>query len=195
MKYQREFDRKLRIGMVGVGSHAYRNLLPALNFLPVSLVAVCDRNEARAAATAIQYGVRNVYDNASAMYAAEKLDAVLIAVGAQLHSALVCEAFAAGLHVWVEKPPASSVEEVDEMIARRASRVCVVGFKKAFMPQIAKAIAFFSDPANGPVSSMSAQYPLTLPTDGPRILRERTPNNWLANGCHPISAMIAVGGP
>jgi predicted dehydrogenase len=44
VSYQREFEKRLKVGIVGVGSHAYRNLLPAMNFLPVSLQAVCDRN-------------------------------------------------------------------------------------------------------------------------------------------------------
>jgi len=195
MPNQREYERKLRIGMVGVGSHTYRNLLPSLNFLPVTLVAICDRNRSLAEVTAAQYGVGGVYETPAAMYAAEKLDAVLIAVGEQQHPELVCEAFEAGLHVWVEKPVAMSVAEVDDMIARRGSRVCVVGYKKAFMPSIAKAIEFFADKANGPLTSMSAHYPVTLPPNGRQVLRDRIQNNWLANGCHPLSAMLAVGGP
>ena len=43
--YQREFERKARIGLVGVGSHAYRNLLPALHFLPAELVAMTSRGQ------------------------------------------------------------------------------------------------------------------------------------------------------
>ena len=44
MSYQREFERRLNVGVVGVGSHAYRNILPTLHFLPVRLVALCDLN-------------------------------------------------------------------------------------------------------------------------------------------------------
>ena len=43
MSYQREFSHRLRAGLVGIGSHAYRNILPVMNFLPVQLVAVCNR--------------------------------------------------------------------------------------------------------------------------------------------------------
>ena len=44
MSYQREFSHRLRAGLVGIGSHAYRNILPVMNFLPVQLVAVCNRS-------------------------------------------------------------------------------------------------------------------------------------------------------
>jgi hypothetical protein len=30
MSYQREFERRLNVGVVGIGSHAYRNVLPAI---------------------------------------------------------------------------------------------------------------------------------------------------------------------
>ena len=42
--YQRDFERRLRVGLVGAGMHAYRNILPMFNFLPVELCAVCDVN-------------------------------------------------------------------------------------------------------------------------------------------------------
>ena len=58
MSYQRDFEQRLKVGIVGVGSHAYRNLLPAMNFLPVSLQAVCDRNGRLAQVTAAQYGAK-----------------------------------------------------------------------------------------------------------------------------------------
>jgi len=193
MSYQRDFQNRIRIGLIGVGSHAYRNLLPVLNFLPVKLAAICDRNVPLARATAEQYGVRDVFAEPSELFASP-LDAVMIAVDAAQHPGLACAAFEAGLHVWLEKPVSVRASEVDEMIARRGERVCVVGFKKAFMPATSKAIAFFADPANCPLESFVAQYPVTVPADGERILREREQTNWLGNGCHPLSLMLAVGG-
>ena len=80
MTYQREFDRRLRAGIVGVGSHSYRNLLPTMTFLPVDLVAVCDLNRDLAAATARQYGAAGVYTSSPEMYRREKLDAVFLCV-------------------------------------------------------------------------------------------------------------------
>ena len=37
MSYQREFEQRLNVAVVGVGSHGYRNILPALHYLPVRL--------------------------------------------------------------------------------------------------------------------------------------------------------------
>jgi predicted dehydrogenase len=103
MSYQREFDRYLNVGLVGAGSHSYRNLLPVLNFLPVRLRAVCDISREAAERTAAQYGCRS-YTRTEHMYSQEKLDAVFLCVGPRQHPALGKEAMDAGHHVWVEKP-------------------------------------------------------------------------------------------
>ena len=194
MNYQRDFPERLRVGIVGVGSHAYRNILPAMNYLPVSLQAVCDTNLPLAQTTAAQYGARGCYQTAAEMYRNERLDAVFICVSPLLHPQLACEAFDAGLHVWIEKPPARRASEVEEMIRRRKDRVAVVAFKKAFMPATQKAIEVFSSDAYSPLRSILAEYPMSIPEDGDGVLREGTYVNWLRNGCHPISLCMAVAG-
>ncbi|MCZ6676887.1 MAG: Gfo/Idh/MocA family oxidoreductase [Candidatus Poribacteria bacterium] len=194
MSYQREFEKKLNVGIVGVGSHAYRNILPTMTFLPVSLRAICDINRRRAEVTAAQYGAKGCYTDAAEMYRNENLDAVFLCVSPQCHPELTCEAFDAGLHVWLEKPPAMRASEVEEMIRHRKNNVAVVGFKKAFMPSTQKVIEIFSTAGYGPLRSILGMYPIILPEDGERVLQERRYINWLANGCHPLSLMIAVGG-
>lgn len=194
MSYQREFEQRLNVGIVGVGSHAYRNILPTMNFLPVRLEAICDIHPQRARVTAEQYGVNACYADATQMYRSENLDAVFLCVPPQLHPQLTCEALDAGLHVWLEKPPGYRAEEVEEMIRRRKEKVVVVGFKKAFMPCTQKVIEIFSSADYGPLRTMLAVYPMTIPTGGEKILRDGQHTNWLQNGCHPLSLLLAVGG-
>lgn len=194
MSYQRDFEKKLNVAIVGVGSHAYRNILPTMTFLPVSLRAVCDINLERAQVTASQYGVKAVYTNSKEMYQNEELDAVFLCVSPQLHPELTCEAFDAGLHVWLEKPPAMRASEVEEMIRHRKDKVAVVGFKKAFMPSTQKVMEILSTEGYGPLKSILAVYCMSIPKNGEEVLRERKFTNWISNGCHPLSLMIAVGG-
>jgi len=194
MTYQRDYDGKLRVGLVGVGSHAYRNILPALHYLPVTLVALCDQNEAALQRTAREYGVEATFTQTTRMYAEMELDAVLICVGPQQHPRLAIEAMQAGLHVWLEKPPAMRAAEVEAMIAERGDRICMVGFKKAAMPAARKAQELLSLPEFGALRSILAVYPMTMPADGVETLDSGKFTNWLANGCHPLSIMLALGG-
>lgn len=194
MTYQRDYDRTLRVGLVGVGGHAYRNILPALHYLPVQLVALCDLDESALRRTASEYGVTSVYNDAARMYDDAGLDAVLLCVGPQQHPKLASDAMAAGLHVWMEKPPATRAAEVEAMIAARGDRVCAVGFKKAYMPAARKAKELLSLPEFGSLRSILAVYPMTIPRDGHRVLESGRYGNWLANGCHPLSLMLYLGG-
>lgn len=196
MSYQRDYVERLRIGVVGVGRHAYRNILPTLTFLPVTLQAVCDLDLDLAQRTAKQYGATGSYGSTSEMYANENLDAVLLCVGQKLHPELTIEAFSHGLHVWMEKPPAQRAAEVREMLAARRDRVCVVGFKKAFMPAAVKAREIIATAEFGRLQNMLGVYPIpTIPADGREVLAAGKSTGWLKNGSHPLGLMLSVGGP
>ncbi|MFW6189429.1 MAG: Gfo/Idh/MocA family oxidoreductase [Planctomycetota bacterium] len=195
MTYQREFEERLDVAFVGVGGHCYRNLLPATNYLPVRVRALCDVDEEKLRRTAPQFGAEATYTDADAMYAEESLDAVFLSVSEELHPELACRAFDAGLHVWMEKPPGVRASAVEEMIRHRGDRVAVVGLKKAFMPAMAKAKEILNREESGPLRTILGEYPMDVPADGRRVLRERESTNWLRNGVHPLSAMIAIGGP
>lgn len=195
MTYQRDCAKRLNLGVIGVGSHCYRNILPCLHHLPVRLVAMCDVNADLLARTAPEYGVTQTFTSTAAMYAAGLgLDAVLICVSPQLHPRLAAEAFAAGLHVWMEKPVARRAAEVRDLLAQRGDRVCVVGYKKAFMPGIAKARELLAGGQPGDLFTVLGEYAMDLPADGPAALAAGNTGNWLSNGCHPVSAMLALGG-
>ena len=194
MSYQRTFENRLNVAVVGVGTHGYRNVLPTLTFLPIRLKAICDVDIARARITAAQYGVETCYENLSDMFRNEVLDAIFLCVPPRLHPELTCEALDAGVHVWLEKPPGMFASEVEEMIRHRGDRVVVVGFKKAFMPATRKVIEIFDTAEYAPLRTLLGVYPMTIPADGARVLRERQHTNWLQNGCHPLSLLLAVGG-
>jgi predicted dehydrogenase len=191
MTYQRDFEKRVRIGLVGVGSHAYRNILPALTFLPVDLIAVADVDEELARRTAAQYGLGRGYASAAEMYAHENLDAALICVSPQLHPRLAIEAFQAGLHVWLEKPAATTVDEVDRMIAARGELIATVGYKKVFMPAAVKLRELLASGSLGQLHTLLAQYPLSIPRGGSAAANSM----WLANGCHPVSLLLSIAGP
>ena len=193
MSYQREFLKRLNVGVIGIGSHSYRNILPAMNFLPVKVKAVCNRNVDVGKATAEQYGCAH-YQSSEEMYDREDIDAVFISVSAQLHPRLIIEALDRGKHVWVEKPVAIRAHEVEEILEHRNNQVVVVGYKKVFSPSSQKTIEIANSPKYGKLRSLLAVYPMMIPLDGKRILEAREVSNWLNNGVHPISFMMAVGG-
>ncbi len=194
MSYQRDFKNRIKIGVVGAGSHCYRNILPALTYLPVELAAVCDVNREAVEYTARQYGAR-AYTSTAKLYQEEPdVEAVFISVGASLHTGLVIEALDAGKHVWVEKPVAVRASQVEEMMAHAGQKVVVAGLKKAFTPAAEKAREVVNSPQYGHLHSILAVYPMNMPENGEQILREGKTPNWLRNGVHPLSFMVGVAG-
>jgi len=69
---------------------------------------------------------------------AGKVDGVFIPTGIYTHCELTCAALERGHNVYVEKPPAATVQEVDRMLAaaRGSGRVCLLGFQAVFGPGI-----------------------------------------------------------
>jgi predicted dehydrogenase len=195
--YQREYERRLRVGMVGVGSHSYRNVLPAFHYLPVEFVAICDLDETLANKTAAEFGVPNVYTDTKKMYAEANLDAAMICVSPGMHPRLAMEAMGAGVSAWTEKPAAMRASEVEAMIAVRDSSGCAaaVGYKKAYMPATRKAKELAERPEFGGIRSIYGVYPMSIPRNGEAALQSREVSKWLADGCHPLACMLAIGGP
>lgn len=65
----------------------YRNLLPALHYLPVHLTAICNRGEDKLNRTIEEYNCPG-YRTPKEMYENEDLDAVIIAVSPFMHPEL-----------------------------------------------------------------------------------------------------------
>lgn len=194
MEYQRDAKNPVKVGVVGVGSHCYRNILPTLTYLPVELVAVADIDQEVVERTARQYGA-NAYTSSTQMYENEALDAVILCVSPQLHPDLAIEAFEAGLHVWMEKPAGVVASDVERMLEAQGDLVGVVGYKKSFMPAVRKTLELLSEPVLSPLRTLVGIYPMGIPENGREVLEARETPNWLVNGCHPLSALLTVGGP
>lgn len=95
--------RTVRLGIVGVGSmggvHA-RAILDG-KVPGMTLTAICDANPSAAAA---RFPEVPVFSKTSEMYAADLVDAVLIATPHYTHTEIGIEALKRGLHVLIEKP-------------------------------------------------------------------------------------------
>jgi len=194
LSYQREFEKKIKVAVIGIGSHCYRNILPSMTWLPVELVALCDINETAVFNTASQYNC-HAYTDTRQMYEERKeIEAVFISVSAGLHPYLVMEALELEKHVWVEKPIAVRASQVQEMLDYAGNQIVVAGLKKAFTPAAQKAREIVGSSEYGHLNSILAVYHMSMPADGIRILEQEESPNWLRNGVHPLSFMINIGG-
>jgi predicted dehydrogenase len=131
------------------------------------------------------------------MLSKEKLDAVFIVLdfdesGKPKYRPFVMDAFDAGCHVWMEKPPAYAAWEVEEMLraARMMKRYALVGYKRYFFPAFVKAKEIAESKEFGKPTSIGGRYPLSLAEwkDGRRNLAG------FMDICHPFSAILYLMG-
>lgn len=110
-------EKTLRAALVGTGSVANSHARAVAAYPRAELVAVADLSLEKAQEFAGRYGIASAYSDLDEMLAAEHPDVVLICTPPAPHRAQSLAAFAAGAHVIVEKPPAPSLDELDDMRA------------------------------------------------------------------------------
>lgn len=200
IRYNHEYERRLRAVHLGCGDHSFRNILPCFRYAPIDLRAVCDRREERAVAFARQFGAATHYTRFEQALEEERPEVVFIVTGYDsegrpTYPALAEQALRAGAHAWIEKPPAASVEEIRRLLAleEETGRFVMVGLKKAFFPAVARAREIARTPEFGPLTSISVRYPQSLPPPEQR----RDPHamlEFLDHLCHPASILYSVAG-
>ena len=125
----------LRIGVIGVGQHGERHARCYSSLekagLPISFTGIYDTNPAAAKKVASSCDVK-VYRDFE--HIAENVDAVSVAVPTSLHRDVVIRALSRGIHILVEKPISSTVEEAEEMLSasRDSGLVFMVGHSERF---------------------------------------------------------------
>jgi len=108
--------RTLRGALIGCGFFAQHHARAWLELAGVDLVAVCDRDRARATAFARPFGVPSAYDDAETMLERETLDFVDIITQASTHSELVALAARHSVNVICQKPLAPTLEEARAIV-------------------------------------------------------------------------------
>lgn len=128
--------RRLRTALIGCGKVGLTHA-QALSRLPESeFVAVCDAHPARAAAFAEQYRARP-FSSVPEMLREADIEAVTICTPHPLHEEPCLQAAAAGAHVLIEKPLASSLDSCDRMLeaaAKHNVQLGVISQRRLFEP-------------------------------------------------------------
>ena len=126
-----------RVGLIGVGAMG-RNHLRILSELDgTQLVAVCDSDARAVEAVGRKHSIPG-YASWDEMLERERLDAAIVAVPTRFHLEAGLAALEHGLHVLIEKPIATNLEEGRMLVdaARRAGKLLAVGHVERFNPAV-----------------------------------------------------------
>src|SRR4030081_3745270 len=132
-----EAKRSLRVGVVGAGVMGSNHARVLAGLPDVTLVGVGDPLPAHRTRATEMTGCRTFAELDELL--AEGVDAVTIAAPTHLHHEIALACVARNIHILVEKPVASTVQEGRDIVdaARRAGVTLVVGHVERFNPAVA----------------------------------------------------------
>ena len=149
------------MGLIGAGRLGREVHLPCLRAIPKArVVAIAEPNtQARQLATAMMPGAKG-YETAEELLADGQVEAVIIATPTATHAQLARHAFAAGKHVYLEKPIATTVEEGQSVIDawRHSGRIGMVGFNYRLRPDYQRAAALVAANRLGRIKLVSVTF-------------------------------------
>ena len=131
---------RVRIGFIGLGIRGRALLLNALDLSKrtnIDIVSVCDNYEPHYdLAVWLTEGKPQAFYDYREMLEKVPMDAVIIATPPHEHARMTIDAMKAGIHVFVEKSMARTLEDVRAMHDswRETGKIMIVGYQRLFNP-------------------------------------------------------------
>lgn len=117
---------------VGMGAHSLNNLYPVLHYLQVPLKWIVVRDESRAAAIETKFhGVKGTAHLDDVLNDPD-VTAVFVAATPKAHFEISKKVLESGKALFVEKPPCSTIDELNEL--SRFQQPVAVGLQKRYAP-------------------------------------------------------------
>jgi len=164
-------------GFIGAGNFAGSILIPAFKKQKVNLKTIASSGGLSGTLNGKKYGFQQTTTDSESVYKDSETDAVVITTRHNTHAELVIKAIENDKHVFVEKPLALTLDELDAIrstITKHPSSMLMVGFNRRFSPLVIKMKELLSA-ANSPVSMVMTVNAGAIPID-----------NWIQD--------LAVGG-
>ncbi|MER9670160.1 bi-domain-containing oxidoreductase [Mesorhizobium sp. M0203] len=136
---------KAALGFIGSGNYATAVLIPAFKATGARLVAVASNAGVSGVHAGRKFGLEKTTTDASTVFTDDEINAVIVATRHNSHANLVCQAIEARKHVFVEKPLALCLEDLQRIEATREkvvvsgfTPIIAVGFNRRFAPHVQK---------------------------------------------------------
>lgn len=194
----------LKLGVIGCGVIGQTHVAAAAESESIDLVAIADLREDVAHALAGEFGNPIVYEAGESLLDHAGIEAVVLAMPANVRTDLAVKAFARGLHVLIEKPIAMNSGEVHRLIAARDEAGVVAGCcccRFRLLPSAGKVTDFVASTALGPLRVLHCRAirPGKAPSaSAPPVWRLRKDlngggimSNW---GCYDLDYLLGITG-
>lgn len=124
-----------RYAFVGVGSHALQNLYPALQYLGLRLKYICCRNPSKLSLIEQRFGV-TATTSLDSILNDDEVKGVFLCASPQAHYDICLRVIESGKHLFVEKPPCRTLDQLNTLISIDKQNLTMVGMQKRYSPLI-----------------------------------------------------------
>ena len=139
----------LKWGIAGAGNWVAEYHLPVLRKLQkelnISLHGIWNRTPEKAAALAKKFGIQNIYSSYEEMLNDRTLDCISIIMNKSVVSGYIQKAIKRNLPFLVEKPPAGSFNEAQELIKLVQNVPHIVGFNRRYSPLVNRCLTLLKE--------------------------------------------------
>jgi len=191
-------DNKINIAVIGCGEQAVENLLPSLMQIDsASIIALCDIDETKASKAARSFPDAHVFRNYTEMFLKRQLDAVVLAGPPQMHFDAAQLALKSGKHVFIEKPPTVTTNELLQLasLAEEKNLITAVGHNMRYATACLEMQTIVSGESFGNLLSMDVRYLAAQPLGKRWGLDSVVRSFLLSHAIHGIDLLIMYMGP
>lgn len=128
------------VGIIGAGNFTSAMILPCIKKTPAKLKYISSAGGLTGTVLAKKFNIANSTTDNNSILNDKDVDLVMVTTRHNSHASLVVQALDHGKHVFVEKPLALNLTELDQIIeaAERSRRTVTVGFNRRFAPLAVK---------------------------------------------------------
>ena len=186
---------KAVMGFVGAGNYASRMLIPAFKSAGATLHTIASARGTNGVLHGSRAGFAYATSDTDALLLSDEINTVAIVTRHNSHADFTVKALNAGKHVFVEKPLALTLEELEQVHAAHAASAChlMVGFNRRFSPLVQTMkllLATVSEPKSFVMVMNAGAIPADHWTQDPLMGGGRI----IGEACHYIDLMRHLAG-
>lgn len=127
---------KSNYAFVGVGNHSINNLYPVLSYLNVRLKYIGVKSEGTVQMIEHHFTPSNVTNNLSTILEDKEIKGIFVSTSPTAHFSIAKKVIAADKHLFIEKPPCLTLDELHELIAlqKQHQKTVLIGLQRRYAP-------------------------------------------------------------
>lgn len=179
------------IGFIGAGGYANNVLIPCFKKTDAVLKSVVTNSSMSSYAAAKRHKIHQASCDIQQIWNDEKINTMVIATRHDSHAELVLNSLQKGKHVFVEKPLALSLQQVDaieKVYAKTPNKLLMVGFNRRFSPLTQKIKSLLQTSAE-PKSFIMTVNAGFLPSDHWTQDLQLGGGRMIGEGCHFVDLL------